>query len=127
MKLKIIGTASLLVTIFVADYFKVQDSCGFYCSRSLDSVLQWLFIDISIFFIFLLITSISKKIFSYWWPFAIVFGPVVLLLSVFVSAGYLHNPNGTWQDMLDVPVLILLNGIFIVGSLIQIIRGYFQK
>lgn len=128
MKSKIFLTLGVLILIFLGDYFKVQDYCTFKCSRALDEVFLWWFIFISIFFIFLVLLSFaSKRIISKWWSFTRISGPVLLVLSTIVASGVFHNPQGIWQDMFDVPVQISLDILFTLGSLVQIIRGYYQK
>ena len=128
MKLKILLTFFILLLIFLVDYFKVQDYCSFKCSRSWDDIFLWWFIFVGIIFIFLIpLSFVPKRIFSKWWIYVKIFAPVVLLLSTIIASGVLHNPQGTWQDMFDVPVIIFLYLLFILGSLIQIIRGYYQK
>ena len=128
MKLKTSLTAVILMSIYIADYFKVQDFCNFECSRKLDEILLWWFIIFGIGFIFLIVLNfLPIKFFNVWWAFAKYTTPVVVLLSTSISCGILHSSSGTWQDLLDAPIQILLCSFLILGSLIQIIRGYYQK
>ncbi|MFN3188129.1 MAG: hypothetical protein ACK42D_01110 [Candidatus Paceibacteria bacterium] len=69
--------------------------------------------------------KMSESVFVAWWAFAKYAIPIILVLSFIVNAGFHHNPAGQWQDMFDVPVLFALYGIFAVGSVVQIVRGYF--
>jgi hypothetical protein len=82
----------------------------------------------------ILLTSItigSEQIYSYWWRFAKYALPVCLIIVTAIGFGILHtNTVGTfgWGDILnqmyDAWGLGLTIGTFIVGSLIQIFRGY---
>ena len=101
--------------------------CNFYCGDLINQTQNAFLTFIPALFFICLIYKLPKQYFLTWWRFAKYAMPLVFLLSLLISSGILHSSSGTWQDMLDFPVLILLNGIFVVGSLIQIIRGYFQK
>ena len=101
--------------------------CSFYCGDFINKI-QLAFLFSFVILVFSLITyKLPARVFSAWWQFAKFAIPVVLCVSLLVNMGILHSSFGAWQNMLDVPVIILLYLLFILGSLIQIIRGYYQK
>jgi hypothetical protein len=82
-----------------------------------------LFAPVVLFFS-LLTYKMRDSVFTYWWKFARVGVPITLLIVTVVNLELHHNPAGEMQGILDVPFLFLVNAIFIIGSLIQIYRGY---
>jgi hypothetical protein len=117
MKLKTSLVVGVLLSIFLSDYFKLQDYCSFECSRRLDDVLLWWFV----------LNFLPKKFYDKWWSYTKFAVPIALIVSASISYGILHSSPGTWQDILDIPLQIFIVSILILGSIIQIVRGYYQK
>ncbi len=64
-----------------------------------------------------------------WWKFARIAIPIILVISTLINLQLHHSSGGfmNMDDMFDIPALILIYTVFILGSLIQIWRGYKQK
>jgi hypothetical protein len=81
-----------------------------------------------------LVTSItlnSVTAFAHWWRFAKYALPICLILVVLISLGVLHTSTygtfgwgGILNQMYDFWGLAIVYAFFIIGSFIQIIRGY---
>jgi len=135
MKIKFIN---LLFSVFgvllllILRYTSVFDYCDknttyLLCAKYLEFIY-----NVFLFFPFLLFFSIFTYkmpgyVFKTWWVFAKYATPIIFILSILINSGIHHNPNGIWQDMLDIPMLVSLYTIFILGSVAQIIRGYYRK
>ena len=125
--IKTLFTSALIITtVLVVDYFKVQSYCDSYsCRQSVDGVLaSVLILSVLVFFFSLVACKTPKRVGQQWWSFAKYVIPVVFVLSVLINSGVHHNPAGQWQDILDIPILLTLYGLFVIGSLVQIWRGY---
>jgi hypothetical protein len=97
------------------------------CRASFDLLEQTLVFFIPVAFFSILTYKLPPRIFAAWWRFAQYAIPIVFMSSLLINLGILHQTPGAWQDMLDLPLIYLMYGIFIVGSIIQIIRGCYQK
>ena len=80
------------------------------------------------FFVVLLVFSLityflPEKTFQAWWRFARVAAPIILVLSLLINLEVHHSQNGDLQNIFDLPVLITLYTIFILGSLWQIYQN----
>jgi hypothetical protein len=128
MKLNVSFGSLVLLTLGL-DYLEIQANCiSYQCKDSSDGILLAVFISSLIcFLITLALKFLPKNSYRSWWSFAKYAIPIVFVLSTFISAGFHHNPDGKWQDIFDIPALFTIYGIFIIGSLIQISRGYFSK
>ena len=97
------------------------------CRASFDLLEQTFIFFIPVAFFSILTYKLPQRIFSAWWRFAQYALPIVFMFSLLINLGILHQTPGAWQDMLDLPLIYLMYSIFILGSTIQIIRGYYQK
>lgn len=70
-----------------------------------------------------------ERVFIAWWKFARFAIPAAFLLSIPVNLGLFHEPGGfmNMDDLTDFVLLGFVYVLFIIGSVIQIIRGYRQK
>ncbi len=121
----ILGFA-VLGSIFAYMLFHTRETgfCNIYCGDLINETqIAFLFFYIILFFS-LVTYKMPARIFVLWWTFAKFAIPLVFVLSLLINFGIFHSSSGTWQDMFDVPIIMLLYCIFILGSLIQIIRGY---
>lgn len=126
---KIILFTSILGNIILFSLFNTREVgiCNIYCGPKIDQFQNiFLFFPI-ILIIVLAIYKLSDSVFVYWWKFARWAIPTIFLLSLVINLELHHNPTGQWQDMFDLPALLLMYAIFIVGSLIQIYRGFRNK
>ena len=79
-----------------------------------------------ILFFSLLTYKLGEKVFIAWWKFARFAIPLVFALVVIINLRLHHTPGG-WLNMdtqIDSMLVIAIYGIFALGSLIQIYRGY---
>ena len=97
------------------------------CRGTYDVLERTCYFFILVLFFSLVTYKLPSQIFTKWWKFAKVIIPLVLVSSFLINKGILHSSSGTWQEILDWPVNFLMYLLFILGSLIQIIRGYYQK
>jgi len=127
MKSALIFVFLVLLGFLLLDYYGSAEYCSYTCIANFDGIVSNSFI-LTIFFsaVFVLTKFWSETVWKYWWSFAKYAIPVVFVLSVLINSGIHHNPNGQWQDILDIPILLTLYGLFIVGSLVQIWRGYLE-
>lgn len=70
----------------------------------------------------------KEHVFLAWWKFARIAVPVVLLISILIS---LKSPTGTtgwfsFEKELNLAIISITHLVFILGSAIQIYRGYRQ-
>jgi hypothetical protein len=77
---------------------------------------------------FILFTYFAPDhIFQYWWKFARIGIPVAFILSLLINLEVHHSPGGQWEDIFDIPALILIYGAFTLGSIWQIWKGFRQR
>ncbi len=127
MKNKIVLITSLLLTlsIILIEYSLNYDFCSSYFCREAAVNIGETFLFFPFIFVFSLITYFAPaRVFVAWWAFARVTIPIVFVMSLAINLGLHHDPAGTWQDIYDVPALMLLYMFFSIGSLWQIWRGY---
>jgi len=113
------------VLLYVLFHSRTTGLCNIYCG---DAIGQ--FQNVFLFFPFILLFSLltykmSATVFNAWWKFARVAIPLILIISTLINLGFHHNPGGfmNMDDMFDIPAHILLYTIFVVGSVVQIVRG----
>ncbi len=129
MKLQIILFASILITllVFIAEYLKLDSFCpSSSCNNSYDSILLgWFLVSVMTIAITLFLFRCSDGVVNSWWKFARIAIPLILIISTIINLGFHHNPGGfmNMDDMFDIPVHILLYTIFVIGSIVQIVRG----
>jgi len=129
---KFILTISFLSYLFFLLYknFLVYEFCGQTslspCSFSMDSVSAiFNFAGIVALFGILLYRQ-QDIIYKAWWSFARWSIPLVLFI-IFIINLELHHTPGGWFNMdatIDRFVVSVLYGLFVIGSLMQIYRGY---
>jgi len=82
-----------------------------------------------IFFFSLLTYTMSDAIFRTWWKFARWAIPTVFALVILVNLRLHHTPGG-WLNMdaqVDLLLVGVVYGIFVLGAIISIVRGYKSK
>jgi len=106
--------------------FNTRDTglCNIYCGPAIDQ-FQNIFLFFPIIFIIVLTTSkLDEQVFVYWWKFARWAIPIIFILSIIINLELHHSPTGQWQDMFDLPALLVMYAAFIIVSVGQIYRGY---
>ncbi len=128
---KISLTVSFLGTVLGYVLFNTRDFgfCEISCA-------DWVgkYQNIFLFFPILLIFSVSffflsEKMFLSWWKFARIAIPLILFLSWVISLGLHHTQGGFFNmdNALDLLGLMILYAIFVIGSIVQIWKGYRSK
>ncbi len=99
------------------------------CRDNLDKVENILYFAPIALFFSLLTYKMPDRVFAAWWKFARIAVPIILFISWLISLELHHNPGGFFNmdNNFDILGLMLMYTIFIVGSVIQIYRGYRQK
>lgn len=129
MKVRRVLFTSISVTllVFVAEYFSLGSFCiSSSCSDAYNSILLgWLLVSVMTIVMALFLLRSGDKVVNAWWKFARVAIPLILIISTLINLGFHHNPGGfmNMDDMFDIPAHILLYTIFVVGSVVQIVRG----
>ncbi len=113
------------IMLYVLFHSRETGLCNIYCG---DAINQYQ--NVFLFFPFILIFSLltykmPSVVFGVWWKFARIAIPLILIISTFINLGFHHQPGGfmNMDDMFDIPAHILLYTIFVVGSVVQIVRG----
>ena len=82
-----------------------------------------------IFFFSLLTYTMSDAIFRTWWKFARWAIPTGFALVILINLRLHHTPGG-WLNMdaqVDLLLVGVVYGIFVLGAIISIVRGYKSK
>ena len=99
------------------------------CRQTYDTLEISLYIFVFVLFFSLVTYKMPERIFSAWWGFVRFAVPAILFLTVVINLKLHHNPGG-WMNMdadVDRAAFVLMYIVFVIGSLIQIIRGYFKR
>lgn len=125
----IIGTILLYVVFNTFTLGICNATCGPYIEK-----YQNIFLFFPIVLLFSILTYKSDAIFRYWWAFAKYGIPITLLLITAINVGVLNSPTqGSFgwgsiiNNAVDFWASVIIYAVFVVGSLIQIGRGYFRK
>lgn len=115
--------SALVVAVDIYHY----DFCDYSCQRTIINTGESFF-----FFPFVLVFSLityfsPDRVFQSWWKFARIGIPVAFILSLLINLEVHHSPGGQWEDIFDIPALILIYGVFTLGSIWQIWKGFKQK
>jgi hypothetical protein len=108
-------------------------SLGVCNARCPDFIGQYqnLFLFFIILLLFSLVTLKSDRLFSYWWGYAKYAIPVAFILLCLINFGVLNTPTqGSfgWGALINQAVdfwaSVVVYGVFVLGSLVQIVRGH---
>lgn len=118
-----------LIALLIIDYSGLvgKKYCSYTCLQNFDGIgFHWLVLFFMSFTISLALSFSSEYIFLKWWKFARITIPVILVISTVIGMQLHHNSYGFFNmdNMFDIPALMLMYGIFVIGSVIQIWRGY---
>jgi len=136
MKIKSIVFVSTFITSVFFIWYITNASLGlcdnfniFLCDYSMDRIKAF-FVFILIIFLFSLLTyKLPNRIFTYWWKFARLAIPAVFFLVILINLRLHHTPGG-WMNLdneIDLLMIYLIYGLFTLGSVIQIVRGFWSK
>lgn len=128
----LIGTTVLIISTYTVQ-IGICTRLDYGCRYFFDALEQ-----IGYFFPIVLVFSIltykSDAIFRYWFAFAKYGIPITLLLITAINVGVLNSPTqgsfgwgGIINNVIDFWVSVTIYAVFVVGSLIQIGRGYYRK
>jgi hypothetical protein len=130
MKNLMIFSGVAILGLLAADYLGSKDYCSFSCLQNYDGLtLNWLIIFSITFLVLFGMSFVHINIFKKWWKFARFAIPIILVISTIINLKLHHTNSGFFNmdNMLDIPAHILMYAIFIIGSVVQIWRGYRQK
>lgn len=130
MKVSTIVLGLSTFCLLVADIFLPVKYCSFSCMANYDGVtLNWLILIGASFSISVVLLFLPSRVYKSWWSFARIAIPVILIISTIINLQLHHRSGGLFNldNIFDIPALILMYSVFIIGSLIQIYRGYYQK
>lgn len=129
-KIVLITSVIGLIILLLSKYSVEANICtqvDYTCRKTFDDI-ENIFYLFPFIFIFSVITYfMSEGVFESWWKFTKYVIPAIFILSAIIITGLHHNPTGQWQDMFDVPIIISLYAIFIIGSIVQITKAYLKK
>ncbi len=120
------------VSVFVFRNATEMGLCGprsFNCSTTSNILENSLYIFFAVLFFSIVTYRAPEGVFSAWWRFSSLVIPVILVLSFLVNLGYFHRPGGfmNMDDFVDQIILVAAHAFYMIGSIIQTIRGYRQK
>jgi hypothetical protein len=99
------------------------------CGYSMDQIRNIFNFFPLILFFSLLTYNMSQAVFATWWKFARWAIPAGFALVILVNLRLHHTPGG-WLNMdaqIDLLLVGLVYGIFVIGSIVSIVRGYKSK
>jgi len=99
------------------------------CGYSMDQLKNIFNFFPVILFFSLLTYTMSQAVFATWWKFARWAIPLVFTFVIVINLRLHHTPGG-WLNMdaqIDLLLVGVIYGIFVIGSIISIVRGYKSK
>ena len=124
-----IGTLLLFIKFGPVVEYLFNNARDSFLTRNLELLFNSLLIFPIVLFFSIVTYRAPERVFAAWWKFARLSVPLLFAVSVVINLGYFHSDGGVLK-MDDVVDQVLLSGVhllFILGSIIQIIRGYRQK
>ena len=107
----------------------ICESSDYSCRSYLDMYERFLSPSYLLLFFSLLTYTLSDAIFSIWWKFARWAIPAVFALVILINLRLHHTPGG-WLNMdvqIDSFLMGVVYGVFVLGAIISIVRGYKSK
>ena len=128
----IITSLTVALGLLICDLLNLQNYFLSYQAVEIGtSILFGGFLIAVITLLFSLLTYRSDTTFQYWWKFAKFGIPVTFLLIIAINLGLLNSPTqgslgwgGIFNDVINFYASLIIYATFIIGSLIQITRGY---
>ena len=118
------GAVALM--LFLIDQFGAKKYCSYSCLQNYDGIaFNWLVLIGVTLVTLLSLNFLPYRAYQNWWKFARIAIPIILIISTLINAGFHHHPGGfmNMDDLFDIPAHIILYSIFIIGSVVQIVRG----
>ncbi len=115
------------IGLFLIDQFGGRKYCSYSCLQNYDGIaFNWLVIIGVSLLLLIALSFLPRQAYQNWWKFARIAIPVILVISTIINLGFHHHPGGfmNLDNMFDIPAQMLMYGIFVIGSVIQIVRGY---
>jgi hypothetical protein len=127
-KINIILACGILMLISL-DYLSLisEKYCTIACLYNIDGLgNNWLWLLITAIIFSISLSVYSQKLHQQWWKFARIAIPLILFLSWVISLGLHHTQGGFFNmdNAFDLLGLIILYAFFVIGSVVQIWRGY---
>lgn len=128
-RLVILLSLLLSLLIFTPYVSSAIDFCFNYGTEFKCSDLTEDLFNMSLFFpivlLFAVITHFLPPVtFVAWWRFSRIAIPVILVISLIINLELHYSTGpGHWKDIFDIPILVLMYTIFILGSAWQIYRN----
>lgn len=127
-KITILLGATILI-LSLLDYFGLigKKYCSVTCLQNFDGLgFGWFLVLTTTFIFSLLTTFISQKLNVVWWKFARIGLPATLIISTIINMRFHHKNFGVFNmdGAFDLMILFVVYAIFVMGSIIQIWRGY---
>ncbi len=113
--------------LFLMDQLSSRKYCSYSCLQNYDGIaFNWLVVIGGVLLILALLFFLPYQVYQRWWKFARVAIPVILVISTIINLGFHHTVGGflNTSDIFDIPAHILMYSIFVIGSIVQIVRGY---
>jgi len=115
----------IVLGLLLIDLLGSSKYCSFSCLQNFYGVaLNLLVLFGGSLLILIILNMLPSRVYQRWWKFARWAIPVVLIISTLINSGIHHSPNGELQNIFDIPALILAYSVFVIGSIVQIWRGY---
>jgi len=103
------------------------------CAVNTDCGVTWNIFENVLYFFplvlgFSLVTfSLPLRAFNAWFNFLLAWGSLTLLITTFVHLGYFESDRPDLLSMgnaFNMPIILFMYTIFVLGSIISIVRGY---
>lgn len=121
--ISLIGSIAYLVFLYPTELGLCQD-LEYSCREVYSNVATVFLLFPPILFFSAALKYLNRNVYEKWWNFAKFCIPVAFVIICSVSFQVHHLEHGQWQDLFDELIIISIFSIFIIGSLIQIARGY---
>lgn len=111
------------------EYLAPTGLCGrveiFLCEYYMSSIVR-IGDFFGIVFLFSFTNLFLKNYFNRWYRFALWAVPLCLALLILLNLRLHHSSGGfmNMDDLFDYPIVIIIYGFFIVGSIVQLTREY---
>ncbi|PIW97052.1 hypothetical protein COZ82_01660 [Candidatus Kaiserbacteria bacterium CG_4_8_14_3_um_filter_38_9] len=99
------------------------------CRAYFNKLERFISPSILLLFFSFLTYKLPNRVFTYWWKFARLAIPAVFFLVILINLRLHHTPGG-WMNLdneIDLLMIYLIYGLFTLGSVIQIVRGFWSK
>ena len=124
--ISLLGTSALVVVANPVGT-GLCESINYEC-REMYSSLEAVLLVFPIILLSVIFTSLFKRsTYQFWWQYARIAIPVTLVSLIVVSFEIHHAVHGQWQDLFDQLFINSILVIFTLGSVVQLLRGYWAK